>query len=238
MIYIGICDDVYEDRLRIKTLCDKYFLEKQQEYCCKMFSKGSEIINYEGEKLLLLFLDIEMQDISGIEVMHRIIDSDKIWRIVFVSSHKECVFDTFGLKTLDFGIKPVQYGQISQWLNVAVWESGENKVIQFEKCNANSCFALESIKMLSADGNYIKVEVGNQIYTYTGNLKSWEKQLEGTCMLRVHRSYIVNMNYIDKIVDQGLMMTDKKIVPIGRKYNAITKKVYNKYIMNKIRGRI
>lgn len=238
MITIGICDDLETDRMYLKKLCDRYFDEHGEAFSCKMFSSGEEVLNYKGEKLLLLFLDIEMQGTDGIDVMEQLVKNSKVWRIVFVSSHKERVFDTFGLKTLDFGVKPVEYQRISHWIDIAKNEERRNKVIQFKNDSEDSCVLIEDIIMLIGEGNYIRLVLKEESRIYVGTIKQWEKKLEGTCMLRVHKSYIVNMNYISKIEKQQVYMYDKTIVPVGRKYNESTKEKVNKFIMDKIRERV
>nr|MCR5461198.1 response regulator [Acetatifactor sp.] len=71
MITIGICDDEEAYRDRIKTICSEYLAEREMECQFTMFSSGEEVLAYQGDRMLLLFLDIEMPGIDGLEVMEK-----------------------------------------------------------------------------------------------------------------------------------------------------------------------
>ncbi|MBP3351164.1 MAG: response regulator [Lachnospiraceae bacterium] len=113
MFFIGICDDEELHRKHVKELCDKYFMEYTQEYKCVEFESGEEFLQFEEHKLHLLFLDIELGGMNGIEMLSHLEEDDNVWRVVFISSHEEMVFDTFGVKTLGFERKPAQYERIA-----------------------------------------------------------------------------------------------------------------------------
>lgn len=82
MVYVGICDDLIEHRKMLKAVCDRYFAEHRLKYEVVLFQSGEEMLTYSGERLMLLLLDIEMKGITGIDVMRRLLHSDKIWRIL------------------------------------------------------------------------------------------------------------------------------------------------------------
>ena len=58
-------------------------------------------------------MDIELGGMKGIEMLSHLEEDDNVWRVVFISSHEEMVFDTFGVKTLGFERKPAQYERIA-----------------------------------------------------------------------------------------------------------------------------
>ena len=199
---------------------------------------GWFILAYTGEMLTLLLLDIEMNAIDGIEVMKQLEYSEKIWRIVFVSHHSEQVFSTFGMKTLDFGKKPISYEKICHWLNVASKEAYEDSLIQFDQTNPETWFRISEIQYIQANGSYIQIYTRQTPITVSRNIKYWEKQLSVPQFARVHKSYIVNLEYVQKI-DAAISLRDmEQEIPIGRKYyNDVTKK-YNALIKKRIRVRM
>lgn len=102
MITIGICDDEpYWREMLIKSCC-VFLNDCGQKYEIVEFSSGEDVLTYDGHEILLLFLDIEMAGISGIDVMDKIRDNSLFWRIVFVSSHDELRWDTLDIKTLTY----------------------------------------------------------------------------------------------------------------------------------------
>ena len=115
---IGICDDKKNEQTQLENLCKQYFEKSGTEYELVKFQSAEEVVDYckhaKGERIDLLFLDIEMQGMSGIELKDRILKEDAVWRIVFVSHYKEKVFESFGLKTLGFVVKPIGYIEAKQ----------------------------------------------------------------------------------------------------------------------------
>ena len=108
MIIIGICDDEEQYRAQIKLLCSAFFDTQKQEFGFVEFTSGEEVLAYQGDRIHLLFLDIEMPGMGGLEVLSRVRRNERIWRIVFVTSHKELKWETIDLKTLAFLEKPLE----------------------------------------------------------------------------------------------------------------------------------
>ena len=109
MIFIGICDDEQQHRQYLKELAERYFLEYPKEHAYVEFSSGDEVLAYRGERIHLLFLDIEMGNTSGLDVLDALRENDSVWRIAFASSHPEQRLDTIDMKTLAFLDKPLSY---------------------------------------------------------------------------------------------------------------------------------
>lgn len=238
MIYVGICDDVHEHRLILKSICDRYFAEHKLQYQAVMFKSGEEMLSYHGEPLMLLLLDIEMDNMTGIDVMHRLLHSNKIWRILFVSSHSEFMIQTFGLKTLGFCQKPVDYDDVSKWLDIAIEESDCNKVIQFE---SNVALNVDEIVYIESDGHYIRVHTINDNPLFVMDILVADDLLQNTSVARIHKSYMVNMAYIDRFTSKYVKLQESCItLPIGRLYKNDVKERYQTYIyeMAKRRSRM
>lgn len=89
MLRIGICDDSAEARQHMLQLCQKYYENNTDAFEYKMYKNAEEVLEYcddeENPKIDILFLDIEMDGLSGIKLKERVLKLDKIWRIAFVS---------------------------------------------------------------------------------------------------------------------------------------------------------
>ncbi|MCM1273402.1 MAG: LytTR family DNA-binding domain-containing protein [Clostridium sp.] len=236
MIYIGICDDIAEHRESIKEICDKYFVDRKIKYKPIMFHSGEDVLAYEGDSLMLLFLDIELGGITGIDVMHRMLHSDRIWRILFVSCHDEYMLETFGLKTLGYCPKPVQYKTVYQWLDIAMEEYDCNKVIQFDR---NVVIAVDDIIYIQADSHYIHVFTVNKPYVFVMDIRKAEALLEGTSVVRIHRSYMVNMAYISNYTAKLVKLHGEGIqLPIGRSYTGAVREKFKAYLYETAKRRL
>ncbi len=234
MIRIGICDDEEIYRKHVRRLCESYFEEYPQHYECVEFSSGEEVLAYEGEMMHLLFLDVEMGGISGIEVLKKIEREDWVWRVVFISSHQEAVWNAFSIKTLEFARKPVKYEQVENWIHIAMRENKENIVYEFDTMDGKLLKAIGDIYYLEAAKNYTVLYGKKEKWLINNNLKNWEKEMKDAPMLRIHRSYLVNMEHIKKLQTQKVELENDEEIPIGRQFSKEAKQIYCEYIKKHI----
>lgn len=234
---IAICDDDQAQRTYLKTLCQKYADTAGTICDIQEFASGENILAYKGIPFTLLLLDIELPSLDGIQVMKALENSEKIWRIVFVSCHQEQVFSTFGIKTLDFGIKPVTYEQLSRWLDIARRESADDILIKFEPQNKKTWLRASQIHFIQADGSYIRVHTAHSFLSVSRNIKYWEKQLAGTLLVRVHKSYLANLELIQDIRSE-IILFNGEAVPVGRKYYKETINKYHAFVQKRMLARV
>ncbi len=242
MMRIGICDDSAETRQAMLRLCQKYCKNNKEGFEYQLFKNGEAVIEYcynvATEKIDILFLDIEMDGISGIELKDRVLKQDKIWRIAFVSSHGEQMIHSFGIKTIGFIKKPAGYMDIKNILEKVMLEKNENITISFfSETDEKKIAYVENIKYIEAQGKY------SYIYTEEKNfgiikISDLEKQLDGSSVIRVHKSYMVNLEYATlrngKLSIRGMDIE----IPIGRSYKETVKRSYHEYGEKMARRRI
>lgn len=242
MMRIGICDDSAETRQAMLRLCQKYCKNNKESFEYQLFKNGEAVIEYcynvATEKIDILFLDIEMEGISGIELKDRVLKQDKIWRIAFVSSHGEQMIHSFGIKTIGFIKKPAGYMDIKNIIEKVMLEKNENITISFfSETDEKKIAYVENIKYIEAQGKY------SYIYTEEKNfgtikISDLEKQLNGSSVIRVHKSYMVNLEYATlrngKLSIRGMDIE----IPIGRSYKETVKRSYHEYGEKMARRRI
>lgn len=225
--------------LQIRNLCECYFEKKCIEYVVSEFLSGEEVLEYNGD-IDILFLDIEMKaGIDGIETMKRLLKRNNVWKIVFVTNHDEKFKLTYGLKTLGYISKPVDYDSVEKWLNVAVEELKENKILTLRERNNIIKIMTNNVIYMKSDKNntYIFTENGRKIAA--GNMKYWETQIANTSLIRIHRSYIINMDYVSKRNSDYVVLQGYEVeIPIGRIYRSEFKEQYIRYINKKTDRRI
>lgn len=177
--------------------------------------------NYLKQKPELIFLDVEMPGLTGVEFANSILPETKI---VFISSKKEYAVDAYGLNAIDYLLKPVTLPRLTQAilkLKSTVSNSSssdEEKDHVFLKTgDGYKRIRITDINYVEALGDYVQIFTADAKFIMNGTLKNAYSKLSGDNFKRVHRSYIVNMNKIEKIED-GAIVIGKKIIPIGRSY--------------------
>lgn len=237
MILIGICDDEKMHRLNVRQLCERYFTEFPQERSYLEFASGEEVLAYQGERIHLLFLDIEMGGASGLDVLNSLRESNRIWRIAFASSHGEQRLDTIDMKTLAFLDKPLSYEGVKKCLDITVKENAQNISVTFTLMDGKRDVELSEIVYIRAEKHYVSVCARQCDFMGYDSLKQFEEQLQGTTMIRIHKSYLVNMQYIKKFLAEEVLMADGKRLPIGRKYKSAVKETYYNFVRSVTIGR-
>lgn len=220
MLQIGICDDSAEARQHMLQLCQKYYENNTDAFEYKMYKNAEEVLEYcddeENQKIDILFLDIEMDGLSGIKLKDRVLKLDKIWRIAFVSSHDEKMIDSFGIKTIDFIRKPAGYMDVKAVLEKVLIEKCENIGISYlSETGQNIIIYAEDIRYIEAQGKYAYIYTNGQ--NFVGSV------------IRVHKSYMVNLEYAT-LRNGKLSIRDMDIeIPIGRSYKETVKRLYHEY---------
>ncbi len=249
MIRIGICDDSEKDRNIVQGLCEKNLDNSKIEREYILFTSGEEVIDYceekDNQRIDILFLDVEMSGISGIEVKEKILKYDNVWRIVFVSGYEENVWGAIGLKTLGFIVKPAGQEVINKWLNIVMEELKEEVFIEIKGISdgCGKIIRFEDIEYFKADGNYTEIFLHSarkdcKSILVTKKLVDLKREIDNELIIRVHKSYMVNLvNIVGMENDISLRDINEKI-PIGRAYKEHAKKRYFEYGRDKVFKRL
>jgi len=173
----------------------------------------------------LVFLDIQMPDINGIQLAKSL--NRKNPMVIFTTAYSKYAVDGFNVEAIDYLLKPFEFSRFMEAIN-KVREQKELKQITpiveddqaiFVKSDyQNVRIAMRDIQYIEGFDDYIRIHVdtGKSIYTLM-SLKSILEKLPTTDFLRVHRSYIVPVKRIKRIYNQHVQLGDKEI-PIGKSY--------------------
>ena len=173
-------------------------------------------------KVKLLFLDIQMPELNGLE-FSRMVDPQT--RIVFTTAFGQYAIDGYRVNALDYLLKPISYPDFLQAANKALqWFDLVQKPEEKESIYVKSDYKLVQIelkKILYIEGlkDYIKIYLENSPKPILSlmSMKSMEELLPANRFMRVHRSYIVQKEKI-RIIDRGRIVFDKTYIPISDSY--------------------
>jgi len=173
----------------------------------------------------LVFLDIQMPDINGIQLAKSLDRKNPM--VIFTTAYSKYAVEGFNVDAVDYLLKPFEFSRFM----VAVNKAREQKALKettpvveddqaiFVKSDyQNVRIAIRDIQYIEGFDDYIRIHVdtGKSIYTLM-SLKSMLEKLPSTDFLRVHRSYIVPVKRIKRIHNQQVQLGDKEI-PIGKSY--------------------
>jgi DNA-binding LytR/AlgR family response regulator len=194
------------------------FLELAQS-----FSNPIEALSFlSNNKVDLIFLDIEMPEMNGIEFIKTI--KDKLPQVILTTSHKEFAIDAFEHDVTDFLVKPVVYSRFYKAVSKAkeIFEKQTGNKMTDDTVFVKKGSSIVSVKKtdilwVEALGDYITLNTRKGKYTIHSTMKAIEDKLAGKDYIRVHRSFIVRIDIIDSIDDNCITYGDK-MIPIGKSY--------------------
>ena len=231
---IGICDDEKICIDRTLECCERARAELCIEFKYITFLSGEELLKSK-EHIDILFLDVEMEGISGIEAMKLLEEKNNVRYIIFASSHSEYVFESFGFKTMGFLCKPIEYEKFYKEIKKLVYKLKNVEPIEINADGKEVFVSPEDIMYVTGEKNYVRVVTGEEEYFTYGNMKTWEEKLEKVSIIRIHKSYLVNLKYVSSISDVVSFVGITDELPVGRKYKEEARAKYKDYLLKTFR---
>ncbi|MFS4472955.1 LytR/AlgR family response regulator transcription factor [Chryseobacterium sp. T20] len=189
------------------------------------FSNAIEAYHYlQSNSVDLIFLDIEMPEMTGIELTKTLSGKDTI--IIFTTSKKEYALEAFELNIADYLLKPimpVRFLQAVSKVQTILESRKENVEITRDEflfvrdSNITRRLKLDDIFYAEAMGDYVKFYTKEKMFAIHGKMKTAEERLPKDHFIRVHRSYIVSVGKIDTLQDGGIMINGK-FIPVADAY--------------------
>lgn len=200
-IKIAIVENDEHDALILKNHLLRYFNEKNLKMDLLCFSNGYDFLE-KINSFDLVFLDIEMPGINGMDVSKKIRELNSNHPlIIFVTNMAQFAIQGYKVNALDFCLKPVTYQDVFIPLEKAIeiLKTDEDKFLTItvkgvsKKININDIIYIEMIKH---DVNVIYYENQNEErYSYRGSLKELDSFIENTSLIRANSGSIINVKY-------------------------------------------
>lgn len=184
----------------------------------------------------LLFVDINMPDINGMEFVKSLSAKPQI---IFTTAYSEYAFESFQVDAIDYILKPINYSGFLKAVNKAKkwFDLIEQTTKQPDVQSENVIFVkseyklvrihVEDIKYIESANEYIKIYLENsEKITTLLRLKTILEQLNPQMFMQIHRSFIINLTKIKAIERSRVFMDNKLYIPIGDQY----KKNFQNYI--------
>jgi two-component system, LytTR family, response regulator len=192
----------------------------------KTFSSSIEAFNYlKQENVDLVFLDVEMPGMTGIELIKNL---EKRPIIILITAKKDYAVEAFELNVADYIVKPVALPRFMVAVSKAkelfenTYQKAEstNKNIDYIFVRSNSVLSkvkINDIIYVQASGDYVNIYTRQKRYTVHITLKGIEGKLPPDKFYRLHRSYLVALDQVDA-VEEDTAYLEKHPVPIGEQF--------------------
>ncbi len=192
---------------------------------CKNAIEAFNVLN--SNHVDLLFLDINMPEISGLSFAKTI---NKNIKIIFTTAYREYAVDGFNLQAVDYLLKPISFERLLQAVNKYLGENTSFKVENISKIiqdKSNFIFVRSDRKMIKIDfpeinyiesfSDYLKIHLNEKTIVTRETITNIEAKLPKADFIRIHRSYIISIPKIESFTNEFIEI-HKKAIPISRSY--------------------
>lgn len=230
-VNIAFCDDNAKERMLNKQLCKDYFSTLNVAVDFFEFSSGISLLNSE-DRIDLLFLDIELGDMNGIDVMHKLESRKNVWKIIFTTGYDDYMPDAFGMKTLGFLTKPINKNHLKRYLS-----SVQNELFLLSRppisVPNHDDIALSDILYIKSSGSYYDIflsSAGEKI-SCSGSVTSFIASANVPFFVRTSKGTYVNLLHVIKSNDKELTLSSNTLIPLSSHYSNEFKKEFMRFIL-------
>lgn len=230
MIRIAICDD---------NTSLAHELEKQIHHMpfhnieTDIFSSGSELLMQHSlhGKYNIILMDIEMPSVNGVETAIELRKTDSDAVLIFVTAYKEYVYQIFEVLPFRFLQKPVSNEMLFRTMSDAInYINQQKNYFFFKKGSGNYQTPAKEILYFEAANRKIKLFTIDHTDTFYGKFRQLTEQLNPDYFLRVHTSFIINMDYITSFHEKEVILADKFYIPVSKKYKEQARLEHLKFV--------
>lgn len=221
MIKVAVCDD---DRLICSQVEDIIFKHANQSYIkinTDVFYSGESLLNLlnQGDSYDLIYLDIELGKISGVEVGQwiRKVMKDYSTEIVYISGKDRYYRQLFDVQPLNFIEKPISPQPVMESLELALEKLNKSAgFFQYQKGHEIYKVEISRILYFESLNREVRIVMTDREDLFYGNLEDVSIRVSGYSFLKIHRSYLINYNHTSILRYSEVVMTNGMVLPISR----------------------
>ncbi len=218
MLSIAVVDD---EKTFIDQICryiDRYAAETGIETSVTCFQDGIDIAEDFRSKWDLIFLDIQMKHLNGLDTARRIRSCDRDVIIVFITTMAQYAINGYEVDAFDYVLKPLEYPQFALRMRKAVKEADKKKAhawLYLKKWSDWVKVSTDDLLYIEVSGHTLKYVTAEGTYGKRAKISDAEEELAGQSFSRCSLSYLVNLKRIDRIARDSVIIGPYEL-PISR----------------------
>jgi DNA-binding LytR/AlgR family response regulator len=222
MFYIAVCDDEEYFRKREKQLIEKYMQLKDYKYRIDVFQSGRELLELDSKlsQFDMIFLDINMEEIDGIETAREIRKITKNTYIVFVTAFITYALEGYKVDAVRYLLKDDECLEkaVNECLETIVYKMNyEEHKTTFAFQEGEKTIRIEDIVYIESNLHKLIFHMsGNIKYTMYAKLDELSDSLRETGFCRIHKSYLVNFRYVENVERYKAELIDGRSLAISK----------------------
>lgn len=230
-ISVAVCDDEILMCLDIEKKVANIFYKNGINYETKAFYSGRELIASK-EKYDIILLDIKMDKLNGIETAKILRENKCSSILIFITVDPEFVYKAFDVNAFHYILKPVDDENLESILKraakkVLLSKEKEDFIVVSQNRQLMKLL-LSDIMYFETKKRVIKAHLLNSTYEFYEKLSSLEEKMNNNKFFRCHKSYLVNLSYVEKVEKSELTLQNGEKIPLSkRRYEEFSKAFFD-----------
>ncbi len=234
MIRSAICDDDPTILDYLYAQISKEFKRQGADIHIDKFTSGKDFLNaHKIEPYDVVFLDIDMPEISGFDIAEKISDNKRTL-IIFLTTHDELVFSSLKFQPFRFIRKSFFEDELSEVLDALIGVLSKRiagRKFKLQTKSHDVYVDIDQIVYIEIYGHWLHVHTNdNEVLECYGILSDYESQLEPFDFVRTYKSYLVNCRYIRSVEKDQVVLDDKTTIPLSRRRTNEVNDKFTKYL--------
>lgn len=217
MLQIGIVEDFSEDGALLQGFVENYMKEKELSAQISLFASGEELLAREKPVMDILFLDIQMPGLSGMETAHLLRDHGYRNPIVFVTNLPVFALESYSVHASGFLIKPVLPADVGKELDKAIRQLSllPDRVLTLRHTEGIRIVPIQHILYLETYKHKLLVHLKGETFPCFGTLQKAEEEIGLPSFFRCHSSYLIHLKYVE-MLEENRVRVAGEYIPVSR----------------------
>lgn len=233
MLKIAICDDENFYAKQLHAIVSQYAKLKDFQIKINSFSNGKELLT-NCNSFDLIFLDIDMPEMNGLEIGLKIKDINSDIDIIYATNYSDYAYSSFSVRPFGYIVKPFTKEIVFKELSDFILKSEEKKVLNRVNFSDNKItlnLITDCILYFEYVGNKkVKIVTENEIHCLQGSLSYCYEKTNIYGFTYSHKSFVVNMLHIEKIDQFDVIIKNNYKLPIAQKKKLQFMEEYNTFL--------
>ena len=220
MYQIAVCDDERHIREEIQAMLERYAAERGRDFRCALFHSANGLLRDYRAEFDILFLDISMKGLDGMEAAREIRRQDERVCIIFVTSMQQYAIQGYSVRAFGFITKPVNYQELSIELDCALRAIDTSRLRETSLTLRSGAqvdrLTVSDIMYCEVHNHTVTVHLHHDMRTYRYSMKELELMLGRYGFFRPHSAYLVNHAAIAQVLGTRLILKNGAELPIAQ----------------------
>ena len=218
MITVAVCDDSMAMVKSMKENLEEYGKENNHELRIFNFVSGEELLENYSCKYDILFLDIKMIGMNGIQVAEKIRERDQNVVIIFLTSLVQYALDGYKVNAASYILKPIKKARLKIEMDQVIEKIAQrdDPFITVHNDCGNYKILLKSISYIETYNRNLLIHTNHGNVLCYWKMKEMEKRVEKYGFARCHSSFLVNLLFVENIQKNDLKLASGELIPIGK----------------------